>query len=729
MPSEPPHTVHASTLTPDLQTIRKQMRSLALVLFGLSAWLCVGLLQCSINPETPTTYTHPMGSLIQSCAALSLRALGVVSVALCWLIAHGGALLWARRVPRLSALDVLIYAVFLVCCAGILGFSFPTYEVLGAPYGGEVGRVVASWLALVAPSYGQVVLVLALGACVLVLMQGVGGARRRHAEEGGPQDARAAAPVQSTSPLVTAEVVARFVVLAPDARALSERGERVGLSGADEGLIALDGGGAAGGLAGPRFGDTGDARRSASRSPIADRQGPSLYTTQTPLRPSPSAPLSALQTPIPGPARDWRAEGAPLLMISSSTPTPAAVAPAAPAASPRADRGEVLRRVLGQLGLGVTQASLHEGEVSDLFIITLSAPFRDSLDGLNALNAALNKEVKGTFGRVEPNVCALPAAEGGRELWVTWPRREQRFVSGGEGLQHNRDQAKATERLSLYVGKLPNERRVQIPFGQISTLLVTAGSEADPYMGLSLLISALIYQTSEDELRFMVASPHALERERPSPLAGLSYLYTPVMSDDARIIESITWLAGEHRRRVNSFNVMSYTSFKAYRDSMKEPTRRVVWIAPHLNLLSAEARAHLLALVERLERSHHDVGLHVVLGARGALPAGAERLARLPHQLHLYAPAEEARALGAPLSEHLLPASHDMLLLLSGSPARIHGWQMSTKALESFLGALKDKKRPSYVVGAHERLVPQAQPAPSATASAAEASRRPHALS
>jgi hypothetical protein len=54
---------------------------------------------------------------------------------------------------------------------------------------------------------------------------------------------------------------------------------------------------------------------------------------------------------------------------------------------------------------------------------------------------------------------------------------------------------------------------------------------------------------------------------------------------------------------------------------------------------------------------------------------------------------------------------------------------MSTKALESFLGALKEKKRPSYVVGAHERLVPQAQPAPSATAPAAEASRRPHALS
>jgi len=122
-------------------------------------------------------------------------------------------------------------------------------------------------------------------------------------------------------------------------------------------------------------------------------------------------------------------------------------------------------------------------------------------------------------------------------------------------------------------------------------------------------------------------------------------------------------------------------------------------VVSELNQLNDEALMLLAQLLDRLERTAQDVGVHVLVNARGVPQTQlTQRVMRsCARRLSLSAKSAEAKQLGCVASANLIPQQQDMVLDIGTGPVRVHGWLLSPKAYVTFLNMIASSNQPSYV--------------------------------
>jgi|GEM_PF-1865609 len=750
-----PRLVHTSTLNEDVHQLRRHLRRLGGASLVLSVWLAVSLALCSIHPELSTRYTHPLGAVSQFVSSGLLEHFGLVSFSACLLLTRLGWMLLRLQVPVLTSFDLVSYAMINVVCTFPLAVFFKGATLFGAPYGGAVGERFLSLFAGTVSPYLELCSASALLCSVLFYLQlstSYGASKGAHPSasggagrggEGYDQSAREVGSEHSGKREEAAPRQARSVELLSAKSVRSAPSEILArlhseLEAEDEGfeeMSALD-----------EPVDESLFKLSPEPVPAQAQREPSpvsyssLYSADASTSTVTSSASVGLLTPAShepaiyqahmlqagrsashhrplidieradAPHRDERLAGGilrdPFQRHGSSADRPlsAHLSPE-PKSSSQADlshRKSFILRAFEQVGLEVRSLQAEVGEVTSAFSVSLKRSLRVEGSSIELLNDRLNQLVKKSYGRTEPSLLVLPSMKGapdGADLQVTWPHRAPRFTPNKRGIEENRARRRAGNPLMLYLGDLPNGCDVYLPFKDIPSLLVTGGEKTSKHLGVSLLVMSLIYQARESELRFLIAEPSMSKRPEPSPFHEHPQLFAPVLYQNAQVTRSLSWLLSELSARSYLMKKAQLDKFEDLSARSKAPMHRLVMVVSELNQLNDEALMLLAQLLDRLERTAQDVGVHVLVNARGVPQTQlTQRVMRsCARRLSLSAKSAEAKQLGCVASANLIPQQQDMVLDIGTGPVRVHGWLLSPKAYVTFLNMIASSNQPSYV--------------------------------
>jgi DNA segregation ATPase FtsK/SpoIIIE-like protein len=291
------------------------------------------------------------------------------------------------------------------------------------------------------------------------------------------------------------------------------------------------------------------------------------------------------------------------------------------------------------------------------------------------LAEALNKQIRHSLGKTSPPIWSTYRREGGHyQLKISWPKSGASFPSTNLGIKEVRRLGKE-EPLSLYLGDHSSGVHAYLPFHQVSSLLIGGGEHVEQNVGLDIVLTNLVYQASPKNLRLLIVDPMS----ETSPFHGLPHLYSPILDEEECISEAFNWLSIESRRRLSQLSRIGAQSFAEYIDQSIEKWMRVVLVIPDLQSLNPQQRLHLATCLEKIERSPHDLGLHIIINTRGLdqvrLPRGIVDHVKTKLILSTSGP-KESEFVNVEGAEWLLN-QHDMLLQVSNGVHRIHGWQFS----------------------------------------------------
>jgi hypothetical protein len=712
--------IYTTTITPALRDARRQLRTLSLLVALLCIWLFVGLANSSIDPELSTELNHPLGSLTHWVAATLMSTFGIVSYSLCFTLGWSSTLIWNYRRPTITLKDAGVYLVFLALCAAHLEVSLPAYKLFGAPLGGVIGESLGGLFLKVGVFPAQVLIsvsFLALFALKFNLYTYWQSQFRAGESRSSRLDARPVKSLAHGEIDIQADIFGALGVntSAPHLTDTSfefegEEASPYFLDDRDllpsepiEGDPRLTGGvnmlppHSSDPIFDFQFeGDLGpidgldDAKRSSSEGsplhifnlkPNLKQEPRATGATPSPFAKDPRFDVSLSVPPQESPVAEAH-DGVSLESVSSSSRGDASREEKryssryseglANLPAPRVSRSHILESALIDLNLTPKLLKQAEGKISDSLHIRVTAPL--DMDYVQLLKE-VNIRIQRVLGKSEPPLLIqFRQLSGYVDLYCSWPRRNAPFPSANDGIKEVRRLGEE-DPLNLYLGEHSSGVQAHLPFSQISSLLIAAGQHVELNVGLDLILTNLIYQASPQELRLLVIDPVS----ETSPFHGLPHLYSPILNEDRHVTEVLEWLSVEYRRRLSQLSRIGAQSFNEYLERSQESWMRLVLVVPDLKRLSSLQLDQLSLCVEKLERSPHDLGLHLIMNAREinekALPS--KLLDHVKVKVAFATDNEEESAhLRIPGAEYLLN-KHDMLLEVSDGVHRIHGWQFT----------------------------------------------------
>ena len=690
-------TVHTATVTPALREARKYMSLVGILLMVFSLWLVVGLLFCSVNPELSTSTDHILGSVTHYICSSLINYIGLVSLSLSLIFMRLGSILWSVSIPQLHLRDALIYIGFIFLTATQLQITLGI-DLMGAPIGGQIGVYFSQILIELGPYASQAIV--CSGLFGLLGLQMWLNQKENIENASLPPEKwitevhRGAQPVKSLNSLqqrAHTHVFGEVTELPPEFDHESRRFEAVesfydDLDGQQEDkegkpkkksiflddLSVLDE---------PRF--TFD-----NRAIDEDYEASSLEEELTPsftLRSQEMNPVGErISTPNP---RLTSVNHTPTNLTYNRTP----IEQLSQSLNPKVSRKTILQRAFDSLQLTLALTQSESGNVADCyeFVSPISPPMP-----LYEITERLNTHIRRSLGRSEPPVLlTMQNKNNSYVIEATWPRRDRKFTETTEAMKVIRD-LEAKGELTLFLGEMVNGKKALTPFGEINSVMITAGEKVEQDRGLDLIITNLIYQAPPPKLRLLILD---IAAER-SPYATLPHLYSPIVSEADQMTSVLRWLPIELRRRRSQMTKANVLTYDALLNKYNEAEPRLILVIPELSHLDNEQHKLLIAFMEKQAQLGIETGIHIVVNSR----IFGERCAHFVRFVDMHIAfatdtLEEARGFGISGAEWLLPQNDILVKTKPNNTLRVHSWLLSSNSYQQILSVLSRASQQVFI--------------------------------
>lgn len=695
-------TVHTSTVTPAMREARSYMTTAGSLLFAISLWLFIGLVNCSVNPELSTSADHVFGSVTHSICSNLINTFGFMSLSIALVLFRLAFMLWSITLPEFRLKDILLYLAFLIFTATQLQITLEV-ELMGAPIGGQIGLFISSYLQNLSPPVAQAISCMSIFAVLGLhtwIYQGEQKAKVSESPEGWINDVHLGAePIKSLNlqqQQAHDHIFSAVNQLPPEFDKDSERFEAVDSFYDDlgeDGLLSQRANqGEPHRIKEPVFQFDFDADHNAEPRFTLEReinvgQKNRLKVNETPVkRPSTTNPkLAAVSAEISTPRARLSDSGTtahrsrtPLDHLSQTL-------------NPKVSRETILQRGFDALQITLALTKAESGKVADRYVFL--SPVPPPLP-LYEITERLNSHMKKSLGRSEPSILLTMQNENARQYVIeaTWPRRERKFPETSEAVKIIRELESKGE-LILYLGDDVSGDKAFLPLNELRSLVVTGGERVNQERGLDLVLTNLIYQAPPSKLRLLildVASERSLYSELP-------HLYSPIINDSNKMTQALTWLPIEFRRRKGLMTRLGIQNFDDYHKHSNETESRLVLVIPELSSLDNKQQELLVRLVDKLNQAELDTGIHLLMNSR----MFGERCAKLVRHVDVHIAFavnsfEEARGFGVSGAEWLLP-ENDMLLRVGHKLSRAHAWQLPRASYIQILSVLSKASSLNYV--------------------------------
>jgi len=232
-------------------------------------------------------------------------------------------------------------------------------------------------------------------------------------------------------------------------------------------------------------------------------------------------------------------------------------------------------------------------------------------------------------------------------------------------------------------------------------LLIAGATGAGKSVFLSSLLTALLYQNSPADLRFILVDPKRVEF---TSFNGIPHLLAPVVVEPTKTINALKWLVLEMDRRyrvLQEAGVRNIESYNRHRQG-EERLPFIVLIIDELADLMAVSAREVEAYICRLAQMARAVGIHLVIATQRPSVDVITGLikANFPSRIAFNVTSgTDSRTILDTVGAERLLGNGDMLFLPSdlSKPKRIQGVYVSDREIKAITDCLKGKEGPGYV--------------------------------
>ena len=694
-------TVHTSTVTPAMREARSYMTTAGSLLFAVSLWLFIGLVNCSVNPELSTSADHIFGSVTHYVCSNLINTFGFMSLSITLIMFRLSFMLWSVVLPEFKLKDSALYLAFLIFTATQLQITLGI-ELMGAPIGGQVGLFIGSFLQSLSPPVAQAISCMTIFGVLGLhtwLYQNEVKAKVGESPEAWINDVHLGAePIKSLNSeqqRAHDHIFSAVNQLPPEFDKASERFEAVdsfyddlGEEGLDHQRLNQKSGRQ---VREPVFqfdfdADHNDEPRLTIEGEFnVDRS--KLRTHESTVTP-PSTTNPKLIS-VSAEINMSRSNSSDAYTLGGRSKTP--LDHLSQTLNPKVSRETILQRGFDALQITLALTKAESGRVADRYVFI--SPVPPPLP-LYEITERLNSHMKKSLGRSEPSILLTMQNENAKQYVIeaTWPRRERKFPETSEAVKIIRELESKGD-LTLYLGDDVSGDKAFLPLSELRSIVVTGGERVDQERGLDLVLTNLIYQASPSKLRLLildVASERSLYSELP-------HLYSPIINDANRMTQALTWLPIEFRRRKGLMTRLGLKNYEEYHTHSKQTEPRIVLVIPELSSLDNKQQELLVRLIEKLNQFELDTGIHLLMNSR----IFGERCAKIVRHVDVHLAFavnsfEEARGFGVSGAEWLLP-ENDMLLRVGRKISRAHAWLLPRESYIQILNVLSRASSLNYI--------------------------------
>jgi S-DNA-T family DNA segregation ATPase FtsK/SpoIIIE len=206
---------------------------------------------------------------------------------------------------------------------------------------------------------------------------------------------------------------------------------------------------------------------------------------------------------------------------------------------------------------------------------------------------------------------------GKRVVGVEVPNRAGAMVSQRELLESDA-WGKVRSKLRLALGRDVSGNPVIGDLAKMPHLLIAGATGSGKSVCINSIIASLIYQSTPDDLQFVMIDPKMVELVG---FNGIPHLRMPVVTDMDRVVGSLKWVVREMERRFSLFAARSARNIEAYNKAIEsDPTQSrmpfMVVVIDELADMMMTAGDEVERILCRLAQLARATGIHLVVATQ-----------------------------------------------------------------------------------------------------------------
>ena len=355
---------------------------------------------------------------------------------------------------------------------------------------------------------------------------------------------------------------------------------------------------------------------------------------------------------------------------------------------------KILEETLGDFGLEVKVVKIEQGPVITRYELEPAPGIK--ISRISALNDNIALAMKAQSVRI---VAPIP---GKGTVGVEVPNTKSAFVYLKEVLESKEYQKTSDSKLTIALGKDISGHSVMADLSDMPHLLIAGATGSGKTVCVNSLIASLLFNTSPDELKFLMVDPKMVEL---SIYNNIPHLLCPVVTDAKKVSAALNWIVEEMENRYKLFaetgsrNIDIYNKKMSQKESDKIPY--IILIIDELADLMVVAQQDIENAITRLAQLSRAVGIHIILATQrpsvdvitGIIKANFP--ARISFKV---ASKVDSRTVLDMNGADKLLGKGDMLFIEPGAskPVRAQGSLVSDEEIERIVKFISQQRQPEY---------------------------------
>lgn len=277
-----------------------------------------------------------------------------------------------------------------------------------------------------------------------------------------------------------------------------------------------------------------------------------------------------------------------------------------PTAGDIKSNGELIVETLKQFGIGCELAEVRVGPTVTQYAIRPDKGVK--LTRITALSNDLALALAAHPIRIEAPIPGKPF------VGIEVPNERVALVTLRELFESDEFSRRASH-LSMTLGKDVSGKVWVADLSRMPHLLVAGATGSGKTVCLNTLIMSLIYQNTEQTLRFIMVDPKRVEL---TSYNGLPHLLTPVITDPSRAVNALKWCISEMERRYELLAKIGSRDIASYNKKMGHGNvlPYIVFIIDEVADLMLSAGPEIEGGIIRIAQMARAVGIHLIIATQ-----------------------------------------------------------------------------------------------------------------
>ncbi len=213
------------------------------------------------------------------------------------------------------------------------------------------------------------------------------------------------------------------------------------------------------------------------------------------------------------------------------------------------------------------------------------------------------------------NIRILAPLPGKGTIGIEVPNSKSELVRLRDLLE-SREYSEEDSPLKLALGKDISGEVIVTDLARMPHLLIAGATGSGKTVCINCIISSLLFNSSPDELKFMMIDPKRVEL---MIFEGIPHLVAPIVTNSKKAAAALGWVIGEMERRYEIFAEKGVRNIAAYKERQKEEDEElpyIVVIVDELADLMVVAQQDVEGAIMRIAQLSRAAGIHMILATQ-----------------------------------------------------------------------------------------------------------------